>query len=170
MRSTVSGERLSGNSPPARAAFSLRADAGPWHIRVRYSCIRPTGTCIASTRKAGRSSGAPGRPAAGKTLYVKSVKDKVVAIDTQADAYAPLWTTDCGFGGEYGPTRITATARYIFVSTATGKVYCLERESGRVAWHHRFSSSLITSAHPVGDHTLIVTTMGGKVFYLEYDK
>lgn len=137
-----------------------------WHL---YCFDAESGKILWSTREAGGRESI-GLSQDGKTLYVKSVKDKVVAIDTQADVYAPLWTTDCGFGGEYGPTRITATARYIFVSTATGKVYCLERESGRVAWHHRFSSSLITSAHPVGDHTLIVTTMGGKVFYLEYDK
>lgn len=104
----------------------------------------------------------------GKTLYVKSVKDNVVAIDAESAGYRTVWTTDCGFGGEYGPTRVTSTDRCVFAATATGKVYCLDKESGKVLWHHRFSSTLITSAHPVGDHELIVTTMDGKVFLMGY--
>ena len=91
-----------------------------------------------------------------------------MAVDTQADVYVPVWVSDCGFGAEYGPTRITSTDRCLFVSTATGKVYCLDKATGEVLWYHRFSSSLITSALPVGDHDLVVTTMGGKVFYLKY--
>lgn len=132
-----------------------------------YCFDADTGKMLWSTKEAGgrESIGISGD---GRTLYVKSTKDKVVAVDTQADVYVPVWVSDCGFGAEYGPTRITSTDRCLFVSTATGKVYCLDKATGEVLWYHRFSSSLITSALPVGDHDLVVTTMGGKVFYLKY--
>ena len=132
-----------------------------------YCFDAATGDILWSTKEAGGRESI-GISADGKTLYVKSVKDKVVAIDTESDSYKPLWVSDCGFGAEYGPTRVTSTNKCVFAATATGKVYCLDKKTGNVLWHHRFSSSLITSANPVGEHELIVTTMGGKVFMLEY--
>ena len=126
-----------------------------------------TGEILWATKDAGGRESI-GLSRDGKTLYVKSVKDNVVAIDAESAGYRTVWTTDCGFGGEYGPTRVTSTDRCVFAATATGKVYCLDKESGKVLWYHRFSSTLITSAHPIGDHELIVTTMDGKVFLMGY--
>lgn len=132
-----------------------------------YCFDAKTGDILWSTKEAGGRESI-GISADGKTLYVKNVKDNVVAIDTETDTYKPLWITNCGFGAEYGPTRVTSTDKCVFAATATGKVYCLDKKTGDVLWHHRFSSSLITSANPVGEHELIVTTMGGKIFLLEY--
>lgn len=132
-----------------------------------YCFDAKTGKIIWNTKDArGRES--IGISGDGKTVYVKSVKDNIVAIDASADKYSTLWVTDAGFGAEYGPTRVTSTGKYVFVATATGKVYCLDKATGRVLWHHRFSSTLITSANPVSDHELVVTTMDGRIFFMEF--
>ncbi|MDD4819841.1 MAG: PQQ-binding-like beta-propeller repeat protein [Flavobacteriales bacterium] len=103
----------------------------------------------------------------GSILYVKSTKDYVIAIDATSPEYKELWRANVGFGAEFGPTRITVNGKYAFVSTGNGKVYCLDKKTGSTMWMHRFSSSLITSAYPVGEKALIVTTMGGGVFYMQ---
>ena len=100
----------------------------------------------------------------GKMLFVKSTRDKVIAINTQSESYKPIWEADCQYGAEYGPTRITATESYVFIPTANGKVYCLDKTTGEVLWHHRFSETLITSVTPINDNQIVVTTMDGKAF------
>ena len=100
----------------------------------------------------------------GQTLYVKSTRDKVVAIDTQGNSYNPIWETDCGFGSEVGPTRITATAKYVYIPTANGQVYNLDKTTGKVLWRHHFSPALISSITVVSEGQIVVTTMDGKVF------
>ena len=129
-----------------------------------YCFDAQTGEIIWSTLEAnGRES--IGLSPDGHTLYVKSTRDMVVAVDTRTRHYQPVWTSDCGFGGEVGPTRVRATEKYVFIPTADGQVYCLESATGKVLWRHRFSTSLVTSVTPINDTEMVVTTMDGKVFY-----
>ena len=72
----------------------------------------------------------------------------------------------CRFRRGIRPYARHSTDKYVFAATATGKVYCLDKATGRVLWHHRFSSTLITSANPVSDHELVVTTIEKAVFSL----
>lgn len=104
----------------------------------------------------------------GQALYVKSVQDTVVALDMRTRSYRPIWKTDCGFGGEFGPTRIRAVGTYIFVPTSAGQVYCLEAATGKALWRHRFSNSLVTSVVPISNKEAVVTTMDGKVFFIVF--
>ena len=104
----------------------------------------------------------------GQTLYVKSTRDRVVAIDASVDSYKPIWETDCGFGSEVSPTRITATLQYVFVPTANGKVYCLHKATGEVLWSHHFSPALVSSITFIKEGQIVVTTMDGKIFFVEH--
>ena len=131
-----------------------------------YCYDAPTGNILWATEEPnGRES--LGSEPDGSVLYVKSTKDYVIAIDASSPQYKELWRSNVGFGAEYGPTRITTNDKYAFACTGNGKVYCLDKKTGAVMWYHRFSSSLITSAFPVGQNALIVTTMGGGVFYMQ---
>jgi outer membrane protein assembly factor BamB len=102
----------------------------------------------------------------GQTLYVKSVRDKVFAINTQENYFKTIWVSDCGFGSEFGPTRVIATEKYVYVPTDSGQVYCLDKNSGKVLWFHRFSTALITSITPINDLHFVVTAMDGKIFFM----
>lgn len=105
-----------------------------------------------------------------KQLYVKTMKDTVIAFNTQKNIPEKVWAVDAGFGYEIAPTPITSVGGVgkenkglLFVPTDKGNIIALNCADGSVAWKHRTGFALVNDILPVGNNKLIVTTMDGVV-------
>jgi len=128
----------------------------------------------------------------GSTVYIKTMQDTVLAFSTKEytpaaaqtasptptanSAAAPtpagkpvlLWASHTGYGYEIGPSPITTADDLVFVPTDKGNIFVLNAADGTVAWTYRFSIALINYIRPIGNRTILVTSMDGKVGVIKY--
>ncbi|MCI2082601.1 MAG: PQQ-binding-like beta-propeller repeat protein [Bacteroidales bacterium] len=107
----------------------------------------------------------------GKVFYVKTMWNKLMAVETKAVEHRPryLWTnSDAGFGYEIAPSPITCTDSLVFVPTDKGNIFCYDASDGTLRWKYKISVALINSILPLSDNRLLVSTMDGVIALLKY--
>src|SRR5574344_175181 len=109
-----------------------------------------------------------------RQLYVKTMKDTVIAYNTQRNLPEKVWTSNVGFGYEIAPTPITSVGGVgkegkglLFVPTDKGNIVALNCTDGSIAWRHRVGFALVNYIQPVGKNKLLVSTMDGVVALLQ---
>lgn len=104
----------------------------------------------------------------GEFIYIKAMQDTLFAYSTSTNSIEPAWFVNVEFGYDISPTPITEYGNLIFVPTDKGLIYAVNRNTRQVAWAHKFSNALINNIFPLDSHSLLTTTMDGKVVRLEY--
>ena len=142
---------------PERMTYALNAERG-------YSIWKAKG---------GRES--IGLSPDGKALYVKTMKDTIIAFNAQSLLPEKIWQVSAECGYEIAPTPITSVAGrgkdgkgLIFIPTDKGNIIALNASDGSIAWKHRSGFALVNYILPVGKNRLLLTTMDGIVSMLEY--
>ncbi|HBG24058.1 MAG TPA: hypothetical protein DDX10_03135, partial [Rikenellaceae bacterium] len=106
-------------------------------------------------------------PAAAPTASPTTTANPAAA-PTPAGKPVLLWASHTGYGYEIGPSPITTADDLVFVPTDKGNIFVLNAADGTVAWTYRFSIALINYIRPIGNRTILVTSMDGKVGVIKY--
>ena len=140
--------------------------------RMTYALGAETGYSIWKA-KGGRES--IGLSPDGKAIYVKTMKDTVIAFNAQSLLPEKIWKVNIECGYEIAPAPTTSVAArgkegkgILFVPTDKGNIIALNALDGSVIWRHRAGFALVNYILPVGKKRLLVTTMDGIVTMLEY--
>ncbi len=111
----------------------------------------------------------------GGTVYVKTMKDTVIAFSTSSRFSERVWAVDAGIKYDISPTPITCQPLekkmkewQIFIPTDKGDIVSLSSENGKVLWRYKLSHALINSILPLPKKELLITTMDGKVILISY--
>lgn len=79
------------------------------------------------------------------------------------DTLTRLWTSHTGYGYEIAPSPITSAYGYIFIPTDKGNIFVLNQADGTLAGVIPFSIALINLVQPVGNNSLLISSMDGRV-------
>ncbi len=104
----------------------------------------------------------------GKHVYIKAMQDTLFAYSTSTNSIEPDWFLDVQFGYEISPSPIVEYGNLIFVPTDKGVIYAINKNTRKTEWAHKISNALINNVFPINEHSLLTTTMDGKVVRLEY--
>jgi outer membrane protein assembly factor BamB len=99
-------------------------------------------------------------------VFVKTMRDTVVAFAATADQLTPLWISDCGYGYEHAPSMLLEKNGSLYFGTRKGEVYCLDAMNGQVRWKFRIDKSLVNTVTPVSANSVLATTLSGSIVYL----
>ncbi len=99
-------------------------------------------------------------------VFVKTMRDTVVAFSAKADQLKPLWISDCGYGYEHAPSMLLEKNGSLYFGTRKGEVYCLDAMNGQVKWKIQIDQSLVNTVTPVSAASVLATTLSGSVVYL----
>ena len=138
--------------------------------RISYAIDAASGKTVSSVY-GGRE--AIGLSPSGGEYYIKCMKDTVRAYST--DNLKTAWQTITEYKYEIAPSPITVKENVgkdglglLFISTDKGNVFALNCSDGSVAWQHKVGGALVNYALPIGNNTILVSTMDGVVCLLEY--
>lgn len=138
--------------------------------RISYAIDAASGKTVSSVY-GGRE--AIGLSPSGGEYYIKCMKDTVRAYST--DNLKTAWQTITEYKYEIAPSPITVKENVgkdglglLFISTDKGNVFALNCSDGSVAWQHKVGGALVNYALPIGNNTVLVSTMDGVVCLLEY--
>jgi outer membrane protein assembly factor BamB/predicted phosphodiesterase len=107
-----------------------------------------------------------GMSADGKWVYGKSMQDTIVAYAASREPQTAGWKMHVGFGYEHVPSMLIEKEGLLFFGTKSGVVYCIDPVKRKTVWAHKIDNSMVNTVRVLDKHTLIVTTMDGKLVKL----
>lgn len=101
-------------------------------------------------------------------IYSKTMEGELIGISTLDTGMKITWKSNTALNYEIAPTAIVEFQNIIYVPSNSGIVVAVNRTDGSILWKHKISNALITNITPVAKNKAIVTSMDGKVTFLEY--
>ncbi|TCD11629.1 metallophosphoesterase [Pedobacter frigidisoli] len=99
-------------------------------------------------------------------IYGKTMQDEIVAYKTQSQDPGILWRYNAGFGYEHVPSMLIEKDGNVFFGTKNGVVYAIDPKKQSTTWAHKIDNSMINTVNVIDGKNLIVSTMDGKVVWL----
>lgn len=105
----------------------------------------------------------------GLRLYVKTVKDEVLAYYTASTDPDPIlmWMTNVGYGGDNSTSMLIEKGGTLYGSTKNGVIFALNGKNGILMWQHKLNNSFIGTVLPVNAHRCYYVTSQGSIGLLE---
>ena len=103
----------------------------------------------------------------GKFIYGKTMQDTIVAYSTSREKQWAAWKLHCGFGYEHVPSMLIEKKGRVFFGTRNGVVYSIDPANKQIIWAHKIDNSMINTVRVLTKNQLVVSTMDGKIVYLE---
>lgn len=101
-------------------------------------------------------------------VYVKTMEGNVYGVSTTADTMQLNWKANVALGYEICPTAIVEKEGVVYVPTNSGLVAAIDSKTANVLWQHKISNALVSSIYALGNKALVVTTMDGKITYINF--
>jgi outer membrane protein assembly factor BamB/predicted phosphodiesterase len=104
-----------------------------------------------------------------KLVYIKNMTEgDFCAFYADSASQKLAWNCKADFGYEICPSPIVEDKNLIFVPTATGVIYAINKKTHVVEWKYKIANTLINNIFPAENNQLYATTMDGIVVCLQY--
>ena len=156
-----------------RESIGLSPDGNTLYVKTMQDTVLAFSTKDFTPAAASPAAASPATVATPKSgpataATAATTATKPAAVATQVGKPHLLWASHTGYGYEIAPSPITSANDLVFIPTDKGNIFVLNAADGTVAWTYRFSIALINYIRPIGNRTLLVTSMDGKVGLLKY--
>ncbi|ANH82044.1 metallophosphoesterase [Niabella ginsenosidivorans] len=102
----------------------------------------------------------------GAVVYAKTMQGHLIGVDAKADSAHIVWKTENVFGYELNPSKIIERKGRVYAFSDKGVITAFDRKTGKTVWMHKVANCLVHDLQFIDDHTIVVTTMDGKVVIL----
>lgn len=109
-----------------------------------------------------------GISANGKWIYGKTMQDTVSVYAASRQKQSATAKIHCGFGYEHVPSMIIEKEGLLYFGTKSGVVHCVDPAAQKVVWRHKIDNSMVNTVRVMDAHSLIASTMDGKVVRLSF--
>ena len=109
-----------------------------------------------------------GISADGKWIYGKTMQDTLSVYATGREKQSATAKIHCGFGYEHVPSMLIEKDGMVYFGTKSGVVYCIDPAAQKVVWKHKIDNSMVNTVRLIDAHSLIASTMDGKVALLHF--
>ncbi|HEX7757711.1 MAG TPA: PQQ-binding-like beta-propeller repeat protein [Niabella sp.] len=99
-------------------------------------------------------------------VFAKTMQGYLIGVDTKADTAAIVWRTDNVFNYELNPSKIIERKGRVYAFSDKGVIAAFDRKTGKTIWVHKVANCLVHDLQFINDHSIVVTTMDGKVVIL----
>lgn len=103
-------------------------------------------------------------------VYTKTMQGELCGFSTTSDTMQLAWHPDVQLGYEICPSPIVEKNNIVYLPTGSGLVVAVSRQSGKVLWKYKVSNCLVNGILALDEHTVIVSTMDGKITSLQTSK
>nr|WP_294905338.1 PQQ-binding-like beta-propeller repeat protein [uncultured Lacibacter sp.] len=103
----------------------------------------------------------------GSMVYGKTMQD-TLAVYANSNSKQSAIKIHCGFGYEHVPSMLFEKKGLVYFGTRNGVVYCVNPATKQVVWQHKIDNSMVNTIRLLNEHTLVASTMDGKLVVLDY--
>jgi outer membrane protein assembly factor BamB len=99
----------------------------------------------------------------GTTVFVRTMRDSIVALDATSPDGAERWSSHVGFGYDLNPAPPVMVGSTVVYGTMKGLVFALGADTGSLHWQHRVGVSLVDPVVPLDERRFLIADMDGVV-------
>ena len=99
----------------------------------------------------------------GDRLYVRTMRDSVIAFSARDSIPRLLWSINLGFGYDINSAMIIEHRGVLYYPTKNGVLYALDAATGSLRWKYRVAVGAVHTISPAGDRSIVATDLGGTV-------
>lgn len=151
-------------------AVSPVADDNNLYLIVSGSILvvnKTTGRTVWQSSPATNAAESIGISTDNTTVYTRTKKDKVYALNTST--FKPSWITDAQYGDDSNPCNIVERDGIVISGSKNGVICALNTTDGTLLWQHKIGNAAINTIVALGNNTWIVTTTNGEVVMLKQE-
>ncbi|MCK5572118.1 MAG: PQQ-binding-like beta-propeller repeat protein, partial [Bacteroidetes bacterium] len=109
-----------------------------------------------------------GRSADGTRVYIRTMRDSIVALNADAETCSPEWVLDAGFGYDINSAMLVESGGVVMYGTKNGLILGVAGNTGALQWQHRVGVGLVNTLCAVDSHHVVVTDVDGHVTLLTH--
>jgi outer membrane protein assembly factor BamB/predicted phosphodiesterase len=102
-------------------------------------------------------------------VYVRTMRDSLIAIDPRAETPTDLWTLDAGFGYDINAAMPVECEGVLFYGTMQGLLLAVDATTGVLLWKYRVGHSPLNTVTPLTREHVVCTDFDGNVTFVESD-
>lgn len=99
-------------------------------------------------------------------VYVRTMRDSIIAISTQSNEPRAVWITDAGFGYDHNYAALKEKDGTLFYGTRYGRLIALDAATGRIRWQFNTGNALLNTVAPVDGKSVVVTNVDGNIMLI----
>jgi outer membrane protein assembly factor BamB len=99
----------------------------------------------------------------GRSVYVRLMRDTIMACSTDSAAQQTVWSTVAGFGYDINSAMLVEKDGRLFYATKDGMILALDAKSGAILWKHRVGPGTVHTLQPVDGSSVLCTDFDGAV-------
>jgi outer membrane protein assembly factor BamB len=105
----------------------------------------------------------------GQRVYVRTMRDSIIALSTRADRPEPVWTSVPGLGYDINSSMLVEQDGVLYYPTKNGYLYALGADNGTLLWIHRLSAGAVHTPAPAGGGRIVTADFDGRITLLQHD-
>ncbi|MEK7251307.1 MAG: PQQ-binding-like beta-propeller repeat protein, partial [Bacteroidota bacterium] len=103
----------------------------------------------------------------GEQVYIRTLRDSILALSTTANGLAQIWCTNVGFGYDHNYAALVEKDGTLFYGTRNGLLIALNARTGKVKWQHKTGVALLNTVAPIDGRSVVVSNVDGEVMLVE---
>ncbi|MBN2417334.1 PQQ-binding-like beta-propeller repeat protein [bacterium] len=104
-----------------------------------------------------------GQSANRAAVYVKCMRDTLLAFSCESVIPELLWMSICGYGYDIDPSMPVEKENVISFGTKNGELFAVDSEDGTIRFRYRAGEALINNVVPLDARRFLLTDMDGSV-------
>jgi outer membrane protein assembly factor BamB/calcineurin-like phosphoesterase family protein len=104
-----------------------------------------------------------GRSADGDRIYIRTMRDSILALAPSKTGPEVVWCTNAGFGYDINSAAIVEGGNSVFYGTKDGIIIAVDARSGGILWKHRTGAALCNTILPLPGGDVIVADADGVI-------
>jgi len=105
-----------------------------------------------------------------KTIFVRTMRDSILAFPASPELPDAKWIADLGFGYDINSAQIATKEGILYYPTKNGLVLAMEAKSGKVLWKQKYGNSCINTPVALPGKRVLLTDFDGTIRLVEYRK
>jgi outer membrane protein assembly factor BamB/predicted phosphodiesterase len=104
----------------------------------------------------------------GERVYVRTLRDSLLALDSRSPEPRVVWAANLGFGYDINAAMPVEQDGIVYYGTMNGVISAVQDKDGSLLWQHRVSAVPVNTITPVAARLLLATTFDGEVVLLSW--
>ena len=103
----------------------------------------------------------------GERVYIRTLRDSILALSTSANEPQEVWCTNVGFGYDHNYAALVEKNGTLFYGTRNGLLIALNARNGKVKWQYKTGVALLNTVAPIDGRRVVVSNVDGEVMLVE---
>ena len=100
-------------------------------------------------------------------IFVRTMRDSIIALPVSESLPDPLWITNAGFGYDINSAQLAEKDGVVFYGTKNGLLLALNSKTGEVLWRHKIGVTIVNTITPLDSQKILLNDFDGKTILVE---